>query len=402
MKPLLHYFNPGHETAVLVGSVNYTPPAKIQLMIRELACLPVWYADSSDYVFTEEIDSPCFLGRMPKELKSFATLVSRKEIEEKGDALPEMQAAPWGLSPQSRHLFEKLKEDSNLNLLLPQWKEAYFDLTGRQTAAQCLELIRELLPDMQLPFTPKFCTRISDVEQYLFLQNAPFVVKTPYSSSGRGLLWLPDRKLIAKDKAWIEGAMAKQGAVSIECALNKYQDFAMEFYSDGQGTVRYEGLSVFGAGRKGAYTGSVLGDEEYLNSFFIEHFGKETFDRIKEAVRNAVQRLYGSEYTGYLGVDMLVYRRADDSFAIHPCIEINMRFTMGLVALRISQRYLSPRARGDMHITYESKPGEAYAQHSFMKKAYPLRMKDGKIKEGYLSLCPVTKESRYRAYILVF
>ena len=29
-----------------------------------------------------------------------------------------------------------------------------------------------------------------------------------------------------------------------------------------------------------------------------------------------------------------------------------------------------------------------------MKKAYPLEMKDGKIKEGYISLCPVTKETQ--------
>ena len=35
-----------------------------------------------------------------------------------------------------------------------------------------------------------------------------------------------------------------------------------------------------------------------------------------------------------------------------------------------------------MRITYTSKPGEAYEQHCFMKKAYPLEMKDGKIKEG--------------------
>lgn len=75
-----------------------------------------------------------------------------------------------------------------------------------------------------------------------------------YSSSGRGLLWLPERKLTTKDRTWIEGALNKQGCVSIECALDKYQDFAMEFYSDGNGNIRYEGLSVFGAEKKGAYS----------------------------------------------------------------------------------------------------------------------------------------------------
>ena len=255
---------------------------------------------------------------------------------------------------------------------------------------------------MDMPVSPKFCQKVREVEKYLILQNAPFVLKTPYSSSGRGLLWLPERKLTAKDRTWIEGALNKQGCVSIECALDKYQDFAMEFYSDGNGNVRYEGLYVFGAGKRGAYSGNVLGEQTYLESFFIKNFG-DKFQQLKEAAGEAIRQIYGNIYTGYLGVDMLVYRRkTNGEFAIHPCIEVNMRYTMGMVALRISQKYLAPNARGDMRITYTSKPGEAYEQHCFMKKAYPLDMKDGKIREGYISLCPVTKETKYRAYILVF
>lgn len=176
----------------------------------------------------------------------------------------------------------------------------------------------------------------------------------------------------------------------------------MEFYSDGNGNIRYEGLSVFGAEKKGAYSGNVLGEQTYLESFFVENFG-DKFQQLKETVGEAIRQIYGNIYTGYLGVDMLVYRKkANGEFAIHPCIEVNMRYTMGMVALRISQKYLAPNARGDMRITYTSKPGEAYEQHCFMKKAYPLEMRDGKIKEGYISLCPVTKETKYRAYILVF
>ena len=78
-----------------------------------------------------------------------------------------------------------------------------------------------------------------------------------------------------------------------------------------------------------------------------------------------------------------------------------MRYTMGMVALRISEKFLSPLAHGEMHICYESKDGEAYEHHHFMERNYPLKIENGKIKEGYLSLCPVTKGTRYRAYILV-
>lgn len=177
----IHFFNPGHETAVLVGSENYTPPANVQRMIRELSYLPVWYANSNDYVYVEEIASPRFFSLKPKEFRPFATLVTGKELKSLETSFTELEAAPWGLSPHSLHLFRKLKNNFNLNLSVPAWKEDYFRLTGRQTAAECLELIRQQLPDLPIPVAPKFCKKIREIEKYLILQNAPFVVKTPYS-----------------------------------------------------------------------------------------------------------------------------------------------------------------------------------------------------------------------------
>lgn len=401
MIPKIHFFNPGHETAILQGIENYTPPANVQRMIKELAYLPVWYADPTDYVFTEEITSPRFFSLQPKELKPFATLISHNEIIKKGYKLPQMEATPWGLSPHSCHLFKRLQKEGNLDLSIPEWKDIYTQLTHRKTAADCLEKIRELLPDMPQPVPPKFCNKIKDIEKYLILQNAPFILKTPYSSSGRGLYWLPERKLTTKDRTWIEGAIKKQGCVSIECVLDKQQDIAMEFYSDGKGHIQYEGLSLFSAGEKGAYTGNILGSQKYLESLLNDDL-KEQIQQLKKTISEALRQICGSIYKGYLGVDMLIYQNKNEDFAIHPCIEINTRYTMGMVALRISQKYLASKARGEMSITYESKPGEAYARHCFMKKAYPLEIEDGKIKDGYLSLCPVTKDTRYRAYILVY
>lgn len=403
MTAQLHYFNPGHETAILLGSENYTPPANVRRITTELAYLPVWYADQDDYVLTDETTAPRFFALQPKELKPFASVISQKELKLSSTGkLPALHAAPWGLSPHSIHLFEGLNKKYDLNLTIPIWDEQFFRLTGRQTAADCLERMQALLPDISLPATPKFCTQIREIEKYLILRNAPFLIKTPYSSSGRGLLWLPERKLSNKERVWIEGALKKQGSVSIECALNKKQDFALEFHSDGQGNVRYEGLSVFSADSGGAYTGNRLGNQKYLYDFVIKYIGKQYFDRIIEAARQTLQTVYGTVYNGYMGIDMLIYEDQDGNYAIHPCIEINMRYTMGMVAVRISQKYLAESARGDFQITFENHPGDAYEKHCFMKKAYPLEFENGKIKEGYLALCPVTKETKCRAYILVF
>lgn len=398
----IHYFNPGHETAVLHGLENYTPTANVQKMIRELTLLPVWYAEPEDYVLAEEVVVSRFLSSQPKALKPFPTVISRKELASKTATFPDMSAAPWGISPHSLRVYKNiLLNNPRLKLSIPAWKEDYFRLTGRKTAAECLEKVQNLLPDLSIPVAPKFCTKLRDVEKYLMLCNAPFVLKTPYSSSGRGLHWLEKRKLVEKDKVWINGAISKQGMVSIECGLDKVQDFAIEFYSDGRGHIRYEGLSLFSTEDKGSYSGNVLGSQENMKSRLTQHVGEEYFQRMQDAVIQVLQEAYGSIYAGYLGVDMLIYKDKNGVCAVHPFIEINMRYTMGMVALRLFHKYIEPSVVGDFRVAYDGKPGEAYNNHCFMKKSYPLQMKNGKIVEGYLSLCPVTKETHYRAYILI-
>lgn len=397
----IHYFNPGHETAILLGKQNYTPPTNVRKMQKDLALLPVWYAEEDDLVYLEEKPSTRFFSHLPDELQPAPTPATKAMLAQNAHILPQMEAAPWGISPHSLHLFERLRESTKLRLSIPEWKEDYFRLTGRQTAAECLEKIRTILPDIPIPIAPRFCTKIREIEKYMILCNAPFILKTPYSSSGRGLLWEDKRKLDTKTRNWIEGAFNKQGTVSIECGLDKIQDFAMEFYSDGQGEVRYEGLSVFNTEERGSYTGNVLEEQGTMLQRVTRLTGEETYTRIQEAVRSVLRETYGSIYTGYLGVDMLVYKQRDGSFAIHPCVEINMRYTMGMVALRLYQKHIAAGAVGNFQVSFDKVAGEAYDKHQFMTATYPLLIENGKIKEGYLSLCPVTKETHYRAYLLV-
>lgn len=399
--PQIHYFNPGHETAILLGTRNYTPPANVRKMQKDLALLPVWYAESGDLVYVSELMAPRFFSTQPKEFQPFPSPVTQTTLVNQTSKAPLWQAAPWGLSPQSLSLFNKLRANTGIMLDIPEWKEDYARLTGRQTAAECLERIQRLIPDLPIPVAPRFCTKIQEVEKYMSLCNSPFILKTPYSSSGRGLLWVMKRQLDTSNKNWVNGALSKQGSVSIEHGLENVQDFAMEFYSDGQGSVRYEGLSVFNTEDKGAYSGNILEEPAAMRNRITRFTGEESFLRIQEAVTQVLKEIYGPAYKGYLGVDMLVFKQRDDSFAIHPCVEVNMRYTMGMIALQLFRKYIAPDATGDFRVAFEKEAGEAYDKHRFMKTTYPLQLVGGKIREGYLSLCPVTKETHYRAYILI-
>lgn len=308
------------------------------------------------------------------------------------------KAVPWGISPHIIHFLHKLKAEDNLTIAIPEWKPQLKNLTGRQGTIQCHLMLSKQLHACGLPQPPVVHSSIESIEEYIKNNPLPIVVKTPFSSSGRGILWLRKEVLTNAERNWIKGALHRQGFICLEKGLDKTLDFAMEFYSDGRGTVRYEGLSVFRTEDKGAYCGNLLASQEILHQELGKHIDKALLEQTKEAVINSLQAVYSKTYEGYLGVDMMLYQKNGQT-AIHPCVEVNMRFTMGLVALKLFDRYISPSATGSFHITFEKTPGAALETHHKTQAEHPLQISDGRIEKGYLSLCPVTHQTFYRAYL---
>jgi len=388
----LHYFNPGHETAVLHGKVNYTPSKTVSKMMQDLAFLPVWYSEPGDVVLVNREEERSFFRELPGFIRPDVKLICLEE-------LPHfryreiLQFEPWGLTPSVLHEFKGL----NKQLQIPDWKKEYTYLTGRMAAIEVLKKIKKKLPTYSFPVLPAVFTKEEEVTSLLTL--SPQIIKSPYSSSGRGLLWIKDGKLSVKDSEWIRGTLKKQQFLSIEPALDKIQDFALEFYSDGKGNVQYRALSLFQTWEKGAYEGNCLGGEkEFLQQVYHE-IGEETYQSIKEHVIEALEEVYAYNYTGYLGVDMMLYKREDGLVGIHPCVEVNMRHTMGLLASCFYEKNVLPASKGKFYITYEGENGSAYRQHIEAQKNHPLVWEKDRIKRGYLALCPVDPETQYRAYI---
>lgn len=115
----------------------------------------------------------------------------------------------------------------------------------------------------------------------------------------------------------------------------------MEFESDGQGSVRYLGLSLFHT-ENGAYTGNVLASEEEKREMIKRYISEELLVAVREKICSSLGALYKGRYAGPFGVDMMVVRgEANVPFLLNPCVEINLRRTMGHVALGLASHYPS-------------------------------------------------------------
>jgi hypothetical protein len=137
-------------------------------------------------------------------------------------------------------------------------------------------------------------------------------------------------------EGWIRNVIASQGSVMVEPYYNKVKDFGMEFLADGEGKVSYLGLSLFQTAN-GAYSGNILATE----TFKTQSIGRYVSTSLLVLVRDRLCYIlslpfkdYG--YSGPLGVDMMIVRDEGGRLLLHPCVEINLRRTMGHVALSLS------------------------------------------------------------------
>lgn len=155
------------------------------------------------------------------------------------------------------------------------------------------------------------------------------IFKSPWSSSGRGVFvghWDD-----ARTQARVQGFLSSQGGfVADEFYEDKVLDFAMEFFINDEHTVEFLGYSVFHAEESGTYGYNyVESPKELLRRIDVDEA------LLQRLVDYHKEHLAEIAYHGPVGIDML--KTADGR--IHPCLEINLRMNMGILALLLFERY---------------------------------------------------------------
>ena len=130
---------------------------------------------------------------------------------------------------------------------------------------------------------------------------------------------------------WFRNLVERQGSVMVEPYYAKVKDFGMEFSADGQGNIHYEGLSLFHT-VNGAYVGNILATERAKQKMLSRYIPDDFIACIREKIISCLDL---GDYAGPFGIDMMIVKSAD-GFLLHPCVEINLRRTMGHVALSLT------------------------------------------------------------------
>lgn len=393
-KKALYLFNPEHDLALASGEANYMAPASARRMASELALLPMWYAEEGSAVLAPSAYNLDYVKKIQELLGLSVDLITEPELAIEQD----LDIRPWGWDVALRKRLSVLGVDE---VLLPSMGQLN-DLREYSHRSKAVAL----LPELQL--NEYFCGEsyyLKPPEEWKrFVEGRKeCLLKAPLSGSGKGLNWCKGI-FTPFISGWCTRVAASQGGVIAEPIYNKVEDFAMEFYSDGAGELTFVGYSLFHTGKSGMYEGNCLLSNEAIRKQLAQYIPLEALMDLENCLKYRLSALVGTVYKGYLGVDMMICRFPENEkpvFRIHPCVEINLRMNMGVIARFLHDRYVRPGSTGRFVIDYHPSEGEALQEHERMSATYPLEIREGRVYSGYLPLVPVHKRSCYRAWIWV-
>ena len=318
-------FNPEHDLALAANLSNFTAPHAGRQLRADLGFIPAIWAAANDFVLVENVeDAERRFLRLTR--RPFGRFIAK-------ELLCKLQFSAvdvWGWDLAIRAYLLRWGVDAAVMPTVTQIDAI------RQLSHRCYAM--QLLERLQMPGTIGRSCETDQMEMIADrLQSGEhLVVKAPWSSSGRGVRFM-EGDMNIYDKGWVRHVIEKQGSVMVEPYYNKVKDFGMEFVSDGKGLVSYVGLSLFQTSN-GAYTGNILASEDEKEHMISRYISVDLLKAIRQKICTMMGLLLKGRYAGAFGIDMMVVRRDDgDGFLLHPCVEINLRRTMGHVAISLTE-----------------------------------------------------------------
>lgn len=320
----IYYFNPDNDLALASGVEHYTPTPMAEQLRLDLQLLPCWIASPGDYVLCDShkwqswVDAHGFGVR----------LITKEELSN----VHEATFRPWGWNPAMRWRLARWGTDERL---LPSKSHIMLlrKLAHRRTTIAIHNRISEITGKVfcSIPVELDNMDRISD-----FAHRYPgCYAKEPWSGSGRGIY----RALNPQGRDFIQrcqGALTRQGSMLCEVPFERTLDFAIEMESSNQHTSII-GYSIFKSDFHLQYKYGIVKPEMELRDIITMQY--PDYHIVEDAIIKVINELISPHYNGFLGVDMLLFRNSDGTIGINPCVELNLRTTMGTVTSILGEQH---------------------------------------------------------------
>ena len=352
----MNIFNPEHDLCLANGDPNFVPPESALRFGRECAGLNSWI--------------------------------------ETGDGV-----IPWGWNSV---LKRRLLKEGISSELLPSddFLIAARELSHRRNALKAKGFLYERSSALRAWTSHSSGSEAFSCDEVrMHLDNyIDAVAKAPWSGSGKGLRWLRSGELSDNDLGWCANVIAKQGSVIVEKRETVVCDTAMLFSVGND--ISYEGMSLF-FNDNGAYKGNVLASDEWILENLTAYIPRIVLDEIRDGLAAFLRKEFLGIYRGFVGVDMFICRDCDGGFRIEPCVEINVRMTMGLLARRLFDRHLVHSAEKGLELSRDGGRGDLPSGRWTLRVEYSPDNLENILKNAALTLVPFSPGCRYSVAVFL-
>lgn len=397
-KPVYGLFNAWHDEALAADIPNFTPSSPARAISRDLALLPFWSSACGSAVVPDAEECARFIASLPLLGRDGRLAAS----------LPATYGGvvePWGWDkPVLRSLrkagIEPRADDGHVAML----RRLQNRLTSSRLLPPLLAALRESEALRGVEFTGHSRFALSPAEvQAAIADGGQYMLKRPLSGSGRGLMAVRGGRLNAREAAWVEAACRRCGGLEVQRLCDVVMNFALEFRKPRDGGYSFTGCSEFASGRGGAYGGNYLsaGSRRGAEVCRAAGISAAQFEAFVEIVAGEMYRL-APGYCGPAGIDMMLCR-SGAGIAVFPCVEINFRHTMGMLANSLG---IAPDSgcHAWFRIARAGRDGEMLERARRAAAGNPpvkSRSRRGgeSFLTGYLPLTPVGEATRFHAYL---
>lgn len=307
-------FNPDTDMALGLNAESYTPKQKIREMRWRYAPLISLFAHKN-----EDFKILILEDTLPDDLKPFSDrYISLSQIGNIRDKITSV--VPWGWNKALANILLRIGVPHHL-VKTGQELEWLLQLSGRA-------LTHDFNLFIDSDYVPRIANDVVTVENLCRQTDKPLLLKMPWSSSGKGLRLLNPPVLTHPDKIWLTRCLQRFGYVTIENFINdKVLDFATEWQIKNS-EVLFEGYSIFNCDN-GRYSYNEAASQDLLTSK-IQSFTSDSIEDWRLRQSEAIAHFIAPFYDGPLGIDMMITA----SGRVIPCVEINLRHTMGYAAIK--------------------------------------------------------------------
>ena len=264
---------------------------------------------------------------------------------------------------------------------------------------------------------------LDDIAAYATL-HGHIILKDPLSSSGKGLRhvnineddndnenfqWVASSSpSLSKVENWANALIRRHDYLTAEPYYDKVQDFAMEFFIR-DGLCCFIGYSLFNTNPHGRYESNLLMEDEKIESMLARYIPHSALHEVRDWVIAHSHYIIPTGWDTtrhplYFGIDMMVvnfqFSIFNSQFRIHPCVEINLRLNMGIIAHEVRRTLLAPGVEGTFYVTAFPSEEAACQFCREQTEKYPPVYREGKMVSGYHPLTPIQPHTRHHAYII--